>query len=47
MYNNKKEIKISVTIEYDYSVDESKIKEIIKDIIELNGVKTLEIENKK
>ena len=44
MYNNKKEITINVTIEYSYNLD--KIKELIKEIINLDGVKKLEIENK-
>lgn len=44
MYNNKKEISINVIIEYDYNLD--KVKEIIKQIIDLQGVKKLEIEKK-
>lgn len=44
MYSNKKEITINVTIEYDYNLKE--IKELIKQIIGLNGVKKLEIDNK-
>lgn len=42
MYNDKKEIKINVVIEYDYNLDE--IKEIIKQIIDIKGVKKLDIE---
>lgn len=44
MYNNKKEIKITATIEYEY--DLNKIKEIIKELIDLKGLKELEIEDK-
>lgn len=44
MYNNKKEIMIEATIEYDYNLDE--VKEIIKQIIDLKGVKSLEIVKK-
>lgn len=42
MYNDKKEIKINVVIEYDYNLDE--IKEIIKQIVDIKGVKKLDIE---
>lgn len=42
MYNNKEEIKINVVIEYDYNLDE--IKEIIKQIVDIKGVKKLDIE---
>lgn len=45
MHNNKKEIIITATIEYDYDLD--KIKEIIKEITDLKGLKKLEIEDKK
>jgi len=44
MYNNKKEITITATIEYDYSLD--KIKEIIKEITDLKDLKKLEVETK-
>ena len=42
MYNDKEEIKINVVIEYDYNLDE--IKEIIKQIVDIKGVKKLDIE---
>lgn len=45
MYRNTKEITISVTIEYEYDLD--KIKEIIKQITDLKGLKKLEVEDKK
>lgn len=38
-----KTIKINVVIEYNYNLD--KIKEIIKQIIDIDGVEKLEIEN--
>lgn len=41
MYNNKEEIEINVVIEYDYNLDE--IKEIIKQIVDIKGVKKLDI----
>lgn len=44
MYNDKNEITINVVIEYDYHLDE--IKEIIKQIVDLKGVKKLDIEKK-
>lgn len=44
MYNNKKEITINVTIEYDYDLDE--IKAIIKQIVDIKGIKKLEIEKR-
>lgn len=44
MYREKNEITINVTIEYDYNLDE--IKEIIKQIVDIKGVKKLEIEKK-
>ena len=44
MYNNKKEITITATIEYDYNLD--KIKEIIKEITDLTDLKKLEVETK-
>lgn len=46
MYNEKKEITLNVTIEYQFNGDLEKIKDLIKEIIALDGVKQLEIENK-
>lgn len=45
MYNDKSEITINVVIEYDY--DEEMIKSVIKQLIDLRGVKKIEIEDKK
>lgn len=47
MYSNKKEITINVVIEYEYNSEEEVIKEIIKQIVDVKGVKKLEIEEKK
>ena len=47
MYRDTKEITISVTIEYEYDFDIDKIKEIIKQITDLKGLKKLEVEDKK
>lgn len=44
MYNNKNEVTINVTIEYDYNLAE--IKEIIKQIVDIKGIKKLEVEKK-
>ena len=44
MYNNKNEITITATIEYEYDLE--KIKEIIKEITDIKGLKKLEVENK-
>lgn len=44
MYNKKKEITITATIEYEYDLE--KIKEIIKEITDIKGLKKLEVENK-
>ncbi len=40
---NEKEITINVTIRYSYNID--KIKELIKEIIDLEDVKMLEVIN--
>lgn len=45
MYSDKKEITITAIIEYDWNLD--KIKEIIKQILDIDGVKKLDIENKR
>lgn len=46
MYNSKKEITINIKLEYSYDTELEKIKELINQMVNLKGLKELEIENK-
>ena len=46
MYRDTKEITITAVIEYEYDSELEKIKEIIKQIIDLKKIKEIEIKEK-
>lgn len=46
MYTDTKEIIITAVIEYEYDSELEKIKEIIKQIIDLKKIKEIEIKEK-